>query len=628
MADFDSHPAYVVRRGQLVPLPTPKSLAEHLQKSTELEAGDWHDIVVLHGVSPKYADVLLLLNGSDSAFLASFASRREYRPFAGSGLVNQQASSSERRWSILEYPELMQGLRPLRLDRDETDTVHPPPVRTLPSSSGKTSAVFCRMALRISDQRHLLLLDNPVWRRSWQVRKAPWRTPVASFRDPPSPSPYSETNEAGSFEASLLSTLSGETHHKSLRELLLDLAYDRWLELFEFLESPSHPVTDDTMAFWWQVLQSLELNEEEGNSPCWRRLLDRAQRRISLLSLPTIKRPVPLKSASAPMLPSSPGSPSSRRSPGSPRSAASTPATLLTTPPVLQQPKNEVREKAVTRFGIPSTAVRAARLRRALAYRPSAEENRRALDRISYMGGILIPLPIVSGILSMGEIFGPSGSRFWIFWAAAVPLSIMSVLIIYADAIRKAEVWVEVAPDLVVPGRVPGRLSTDSEGGMSDGTVDVEVQEHGTVTWRRHHPGEGRGSSSGGQGLQQQRPQVPHDPSVVFVLNHDMEERAIGLPPESAALATAAMEPDWDEDIDDAMLEVLPAAAGRNRNRPRIILQRSEDGHEKPKAWKRQELGWYGAMKSVMWKKPRALEDVPNGVIAYEREGKRKSKTF
>ncbi|KAK0674689.1 hypothetical protein QBC41DRAFT_309342 [Cercophora samala] len=615
------HPAYLISGGQLSPLPTPKSLAEHLQK--ESDPGDWPDIIVLHGLSPKYADVLLLLDGSDSAFLESFASRREYRPFARSGLVNQQFPSSERRWSILEYPELVQGLKPLRLDKDETDAVHPPPVKILPSSNGKTSAVFCRMALRTSRQRNLLLLDNPVWRRSWQFRKAPWRTPVASFRDAHSPSPYGDTNEAGSLEASLLSTLNGQTHHKCMRDLLLDLAYERWMELFEFMESPSHPVTDDTMAFWWQVMQSLELNEEEGG-PCWRKLLDRAQRRISLLSLPTIKRPVPLKSASVPMLPISPGSPSSRRSPVSPRSAASTPAAILTPQPVLQ-PKSDVREKAVTRLGTPSTALRSARLRRSLAYHPSAEENRRALDRISYMGGILIPLPIVSGILSMGDIFGPSGSSFWIFWAASIPLAIISVLIIYADTIRKAEVWVEVAPDLVVPERIPGRLSIDSDGGMSDGPVDVEVQEHRTVTWRRQHPGERRGSSSG-EGLQQ-RPQGPHDPSVVFVLNHDVEERVIGLPPESAAAATAAMESDWDEDIDDAVLEVLPAA-GRKKKRPPIILQRSEDGHEKPKAWKRQELGWYGAMKSVMWKKPRALDDVPDGVIAYEKPAGRKSKTF
>ncbi|KAK4180346.1 hypothetical protein QBC36DRAFT_307398 [Triangularia setosa] len=619
MADLDSHPAYLLGRGQVSPLITPKSLAEQLKR----DPNDGADVIVMHGLPPKYLDVLLVLGGSDLGFLESFAARREYRPFARSELLNcQEFPSNERQWCILEYPELVQGFKPLRLEKDETDTVHPPPVKALPSSNGKTFVVFCRMALRISHQGKLLLLDNPIWRRSWQARKAPWKTPVSYFLDPNGLASYSEINEAGSFEQSLVSILNGETHHKCLTELLLDLAYDRWMELFEFLESPSHPVTDDTMAFWWQVLRSLELNEEEG-SPCWRRLLDRVQRRISLLSLPTSKRPVPLKSASVPMLPISPTSHSSPRSPVSRRSAASTPAAILTPQPLLQ-PKNDVREKTVTRFSTPSTALRAARLRRALAYHPSAEENRRALDRISYMGGILIPLPIISGILSMGEIFGPSGPRFWIFWAVSIPLAVISVLIIYADTIRKAEVWVEVAPELVVSGRSPERFSVDSEGGMSDGPVDVEVQEHRTVTWRRHHHGEGHGSSSG-EGLQQ-RPQASHDPGVVFVLNHDIEERIIGLPPETAAMATAAVDPEWDEDIDDAVLDVLPP--GRKKKRSPIILQRSEDGQEKPKAWKRQELGWYGAMKSVMWKKPRALEDVPDGVVAYEKPGKKKSKTF
>ncbi|KAK0747563.1 hypothetical protein B0T21DRAFT_343330 [Apiosordaria backusii] len=621
MADLDSHPAYLISRGQVSPLNTPKSLAEQLKRDTEEDVAD---VIVMHGLPPKYVDALLLLGGSDLGFLESFAARREYRPFARSRFLNQHDDSSKLRWSIFEYPELVQGLRPLRLEKDETDTVHPPVIGVLPSSNGRTSVIFCRVATCPTLNRHVLLLDNPVWRRSWQVRKAPWKTPVSPSNDSEDVNPYSETNQAGSLEDSLVSTLRGEkTHHSSLRELLVDLVYERWLELFEFLESPTQPVTDETMVFYWQVLRSLEFNEEEG-SPCWKRFLDRVQRRISLLSLPTSKRPVPFKSASVPMLPISPGSPSSPRSPVSPRSAASTPATRLTPQPTVQ-PKNDLREKTVTRFGTPNTALRSARLRRALAYHPSAEENRRALDRISYMGGILIPLPIVSGILSMGEIFGPSGPMFWIFWAVSIPLAIISVLIIYADTIRKAEVWVEVEPENVVPSRAPrASSSSGSEGGMSDGPVDVEVREHRTVTWRRHHPGEKRGSSSGG-GLQQ-RPQAPHDPNVVFALNHDIEERIIDIPLATAAVATAAVDPEWDEDIEDAVLNVLPA--GRKKKRPPIILQRSSDGHEKPKAWKRQELGWYGAMKSVMWKKPRALEDVPDGVVAYEKPGKRKSKTF
>ncbi|KAK4202607.1 hypothetical protein QBC40DRAFT_321495 [Triangularia verruculosa] len=629
MANLDSHSAYLISRGQVSPLPTPKSLADQLKE----EIAD--DIVVMHGLPPKYLDVFLLLGGTDPSFLESFASRREYRPFARSRSLNGgQDDTNPRRWCIFEYPELVQGLKPLRLDKDATDTVHPPVVKVLPSSNGKTSVIFCRVATCAAVHGDLILLDNPVWRRSWHLRKAPWRTTVSSFHDADDIVPYCDTKEAGSLEDSLVRTLQGKENNSALPQLLVDLVYERWLELFEYLESPTQPFTEDTMGFYWQVLRSLEFNEEEG-SPCWRRFLDRVQRRISLLSLPTtnLKRPVPLKSASVPVLPISPispGSPSSARSPISPRSAASTPAARLTPQPTLQ-PNNDIREQTVTRFRTPSTALRSARLRRALAYHPSAEENRRALDRISYMGGVLIPLPIVSGILSMGEIFGPSGPRFWIFWAVSVPLAIISVLIIYADTIRKAEVWVEVAPENVVPSRIQriGSSSNESEGGMSDGPVDVEVREHRTVTWRRHHPGEGRGSSSG-EGLQQ-RPQAPHDPSVVFALNHDIEERIIDIPLATAAVATAAVDPVWDEDVDDAVLNVLPARVGSRRNKRKkapIILQRSSDGNDKPKAWKRQELGWYGAMKSVMWKKPRALEDVPDGVMAYEKPGKRKSKTF
>jgi hypothetical protein len=58
---------------------------------------------------------------------------------------------------------------------------------------------------------------------------------------------------------------------------------------------------------------------------------------------------------------------------------------------------------------------------------------------------------------------------------------------------------------------------------------------------------------------------------------------------------------------------------------PDMILERPSDG-SRPKAWKRQQLGWYGAMKAIVgYSRPRRVEDVPFGTPAY---GRRKTRTL
>lgn len=75
------------------------------------------------------------------------------------------------------------------------------------------------------------------------------------------------------------------------------------------------------------------------------------------------------------------------------------------------------------------------------------EENQRALDRVTYLGGILLPFSVVLGVLSMNEGFGPGRGLFWVFWVVAVPLAVVAILVIYADKLRLAEVWVAVPVD-------------------------------------------------------------------------------------------------------------------------------------------------------------------------------------
>lgn len=76
---------------------------------------------------------------------------------------------------------------------------------------------------------------------------------------------------------------------------------------------------------------------------------------------------------------------------------------------------------------------------------PSQKANSRSLDRIAYLGGLLFPATVVSGVLSIEGTYGPEGSAFWVFWLAAGLSSIAALLIIYADTLRTLDVWMEVA---------------------------------------------------------------------------------------------------------------------------------------------------------------------------------------
>ncbi|KAH7160686.1 hypothetical protein EDB81DRAFT_323152 [Dactylonectria macrodidyma] len=76
---------------------------------------------------------------------------------------------------------------------------------------------------------------------------------------------------------------------------------------------------------------------------------------------------------------------------------------------------------------------------------PPNNANARSLDRIAYLGGLLFPATVVSGILSIEGTYGPEGSAFWVFWLAAGLSSVFALLVIYADNLRTLDVWIEVA---------------------------------------------------------------------------------------------------------------------------------------------------------------------------------------
>ncbi|KAM0369002.1 hypothetical protein HYE67_002702 [Fusarium culmorum] len=139
------------------------------------------------------------------------------------------------------------------------------------------------------------------------------------------------------------------------------------------------------------------------------------------------------------------------------------------------------------------------------------DANARSLDRIAYLGGLLLPLTVVSGILSIESTYGPEGSSFWVFWLASGLCSILALLVIYADHLRTLDVWMEVAANEILdldhnkrfqanrtprrreyhssgdPERGEAKLTTASDGGI----YVVQHRGDGTTgrTWRRKRLG-------------------------------------------------------------------------------------------------------------------------------------------
>lgn len=205
-----------------------------------------------------------------------------------------------------------------------------------------------------------------------------------------------------------LEVIDGDVHSEVLPDILEDLAYDRWLEFFDQynLVPGSSDSTQKHYDIYWQSMLSLEQNMEMSKTldrninhgkglalhrPNWATLISRVERRLHLYSF-TLARERSFE-GQAP----------------------------------LHQPGYM---SAQARFKLD---------------RP--DENQRAVNRISYLGGLLLPVGIVSAILSMNDDFLPSGPHFYVFWAASVPLALLAMVIIYADTIRTAEVWFESGSD-------------------------------------------------------------------------------------------------------------------------------------------------------------------------------------
>jgi hypothetical protein len=383
-----------------------------------------------------------------------------------------------------------------------------------------------------------------------------------------------EGDEIGSLEDVLLESLKDATSVGDvITNILSELAYDHWLELFEALGPNCQRISSETMSLYWQIGQSLEQNADVANylgnrptrqghgvpsTPDWQILLTRVQRRVELLRA----TPLRLSRSFTPLVASA----------------------------------SRVGSKKVSRM----PTLNSASGRSGIARRENPDENQRALDRVSYLGGILLPFPVVSGVLSMGDTFGPEGSLFFIFWAVSIPMAALAVLIIYADTLRKAEVWVEIAAETVRAGTIvfSRRGSSDEPEIPSQRSDEVPIEIIRKTKIYRPMVGRPVEPSNGQPGDPNSQP-LPLPPVTYTV---EEEEEIIEAPRPQAL-------PDTGDEIQEVG--------------PDMIIERPSDGSQ-PKAWKRQQLGWYGAVKAIVgYYKPRRAEDTPVGIAAYERPQKK-----
>lgn len=531
-------------------------------------------LFVIHGLPDGYVKALRSSLDIDPAFIEAHAGRRRYRPLRW---------RRDAKFAHYEYPELVSGLDKAVLTHffeavslqgsSSIDLLGDPLVRAV-SDLEDLAAVFCHASLWITDRADVLFLDRPVWRdaasplrkarRSASVTKPYQMRPWSSDGKKPSwDVRLADGDEIASLEDVLQETLKDAAEiGDELISMIAELAYDQWLELFQVLTPHQQPKVQDGASLYWQITRSLEQNYDVGKYigrhrfqvgdayPDWFALLLRTQRRIELL--PTI-------------LPK----------------------------PLISRKPTKVWDKKISRRNTLNSTARVSK-----QSNQSSDDNQRSLDRVTYLGGFLLPFSIVSGVLSMNADYEPGSSRFWVFWALSSPLAILAILVIYADTLRKAEVWVEVATEGVVATVAP-QLSTEpaqveEEKDRPPGQVSTErygarLQSHGRF-----------------QNIVAESPEV-----VTYSAGEDV---------------IIDIEAPTAEATEEALEEVLEGE--EEEEEPTMILERSSNGST-PRAWKKQQLGWYGACKVILGlKKPRQAKDIPLGLPAWDKQTKRKTQTY
>lgn len=556
--------------------------------------GSRRPLITIQGLPAAFVPVLLDSPlDIDPAFVEAHAAGRSYRP-AG---VRRRRGFKAARYAHWDYPELVGGYCPkdcsffLEPAEGITDLARQPVVRPVSDCDKGLAAVFCRASLWMSQDLDVLFLDKPRWggrgaltkaRRTGQVARS-----IALASKEHRPKDYGtkgdnvavaqcEGEEIASLESTLQDSLAATNKDSGVFQLLEETAYEQWLELFEVLTPRRRVVKPERTPLEWQIMQALERNfdmsksiarsqngsrNEEGlcvGPGDWEGLMLRLRTRVEILAA------------------TCPGIAHKRLG----KTASGTP---------IHQERITYVPRRRPQADPPSSA--------------GSDDNQRALDRVTYLGGILLPFSLVSGVLSMNEGFEPGQPLFWVFWVATIPLTLFTVLVIYADKLRQVEVWSQV-PDH------GGSDSSDDGGSMKSGGRH-KVQE---AEKRKRKSTPEFGIS------QYYRPQQPE--AVTYgaggdvVIDIDTPTAGIQqILPGTNEQYGEGRRTDSDEDQDQEGTSSDEDTDGEVE----LPITNGEPGYHP--GWKKEQLGWKGAAMCILkMKKPLRVLD---GMPVAAREGQR-----
>lgn len=550
-------------------------------------------LITIYGLPAAFVPVLLDSPlDIDPSFVEAHAAGRRYRPTG----VRRRRGARAARCAHWEYPELVAGYCPKesgfprKFSEGVTDLARQPEVRPVSDCVKGLAAVFCRASLWVSRDVDVLFLDKPRWgkggplRKDRRAEKSAGSIVSASQKHRPKDNGTTGDNvtvaqwkgeEMPSLESILQDGLATETKDRGLFQLLEETAYEQWIELFEVLRPRRRMAKPGRTSLEWQIMQALERNFDMAKNVMRFHSGTRTAQSFSVGPddwtglIKRLRTRVEIHAATCGITHKKAG-----------KTAGGIPIHEERVPWV---PRHRPPEADVP----PSSS--------------GSDDNQRALDRVTYLGGVLLPFSVVSGVLSMNESFEPGQPLFWVFWVATIPLTLFTVLVIYADKLRQVEVWSEVSDH--------GGGSSDSGSTKSGGTDKVQETEKAkrkptpefvVSKYNRPQQPEAVTYSSGGD--------------VVIDLGTPTPE-ILEVTPESPGPFGEDRRADSDEDEDhegtssneDTDEEVgVPVTAGEARYHP---------------GWKKEQLGWKGAAMCILkMKKPLRVLD---GMPAAAREGQR-----
>ncbi|KAK8094575.1 hypothetical protein PG997_001260 [Apiospora hydei] len=487
-------------------------------------------LLVVHGLPVDYIELLRDISWVEADVVDSMSRRRPSRnPWKDDYVL------------CYEYPEQLVDKRcdtqmssldlSLPKGSPSLDLLDDPPRYSISQSNGQVA--ICRATLRAcQEERHVLFLDRCLWRDASHLGKGVNGSFVTKPCACNNNSAHgwdldgaTRSEEEASLEHRIWEYLNKtriwETpisaghipRAAGLKACFAQCVYASWAELLDSLTLGGD--MRKYMNFLQHIQRSLERNidaekaipGQKFTGPDWRELLERVERKVRLAAQ--------LSPAAVIQMPAA---------------APEQPAAEV----VGSKPKEE-----------PTS--------------PEAEENKRSLDRVAYLGGVLLPMTIVSGILAMGDTFGPTGDMFYVFWATAVPLTLLTLAIIYADSIRRVEVWIEEAQSTYDAQAAAAAAAAAASGGLLGRMKKKPLLQQGAAAT---------------PDLEQA---VPYSETVTV---------DYGV----AGVAEAATIRIGEPVTYMAEEPVIMGQAGE---------QSGVDGSE-PRVWKKEELGWLGAWKTIL----------------------------